>query len=172
MSDSRRHPGESPTSSSLLRQHSRQSYLESLDLTERYFIVGSAVARGRVGFSERSPDETRDLPFRPAVTTGSAPNKHVGRKSACAFCRRNSTTIPRFRHASVVPRPIRRIQTQSDGVAKCRERPGGRPRHEPMLDRIEVNVIHVVRIIGIVACGVFPLSMLQNATFPASQQRG
>ena len=64
--------------------------------------------------------------------------------------------------------PIRRIDTMRCQQVKRRIRPVNHPAHQTMLERIDMDVIHVRSKIPIVANQVFPITSLPDATFAAT----
>ena len=61
--------------------------------------------------------------------------------------------------------PILRINATLDHAMKGRMRPVAHPRHETMLDRVDMDVVDMPREIGLVTGGALPIAPLPDATF-------
>jgi hypothetical protein len=65
-----------------------------------------------------------------------------------------------FKRTFIAPGPIRRINTLLDQTMKSRIRPIHQPFDQTMLERIDMDVIHVRTKIRLIANQVFPISTL------------
>src|SRR4029077_20447999 len=62
-------------------------------------------------------------------------------------------------------RPIQRNDSRADIAVKRRVRPIAHPRHQPVLEWIDVAILDMAGIVGFIADQVFPESPLPDATF-------
>ena len=70
-----------------------------------------------------------------------------------------------FEHIFTASRPIRRINTPLHKPMKRRIRPIAYTSDQAMLERVDVNVIHVRTKIRLIANQVFPISTLPDTPF-------
>jgi hypothetical protein len=61
--------------------------------------------------------------------------------------------------------PILGIDSKLHHTMERRIRPIADSRHEPVLDRVDMDVIHMTREIVLIANGMFPIAPLPDATF-------
>ena len=77
-----------------------------------------------------------------------------------------SSPLAGFRRLGTAAETTRRINSRRDAAAKAGKRPVARVVREVALHRVEVNVIHVSRVIAIIADRVLPVAAQPNARSP------
>jgi hypothetical protein len=61
--------------------------------------------------------------------------------------------------------PILGIDSKLDHAMERRIRPIPDPRHEPVLDRVDMDVIHMTREVVLIAYGMLSVAPLPNSAF-------